>query len=363
MKKKSLFVLLLAIFIIGITASPLFAADLKQFKGQKITVTCWSGPYTEDFKKAYVEPFMKASGAIVVVSPGWAEFIAKIKASPEDKPPYDVFMGDGWNYIAAMNINRLQPIRKENIPNAKDIYPELLKRDAWVKGYGVPFDGGLYLPVYVPDKISFKPTSWKDLTRPEVAGRLSLDQTFYYGLYASAFISDMAPGVEELYSKEGMDNLFKVSADLASRVKKFYKGGAELFQLIKTGEVDMGVYYSGGTFSEMNKGTNVKMLFPEEGVVAWIGYLTVMKGAKNRELCEAFINWCLAPENQSNFASRNGGFVSNSKASIAPALKGIVPSTNEEYKKTFFFDWDLLNKNWTALEERWKKEVLTKAKK
>ena len=361
MKRKGLFLVLLLLFI-GIATTPVSAADLTKFKGQKITVTCWSGPYTEDFKKAYVEPFMKASGAVVVVSPGWAEFMAKIKASPEDKPPYDVFMADGWNYIAAMNINRLQPIRKENIPNAADIYPELLKREAWVKGYGVPFDGGIYLPIYVPDKIKFTPTSWKDLTRAEVSGKLSLDQTFYYGLYASAFISDKEPGVQELYSKEGMDEVFRVSAELAPHVKKFYKGGAELFQLIKTGEVDMGTYYSGGTFSEMNKGTNVKMVFPDEGAVAWIGYMTVMKGAANRDLAEAFINWCIDPENQTRFANINGGWVSNQKAEIAPALVGIVPSSNEEFTKISFFDWDLLNEQWGELEERWKKEVLSKSK-
>ncbi|MBW2123343.1 MAG: extracellular solute-binding protein [Deltaproteobacteria bacterium] len=362
MGKKGLLIFLALVFVFGLLAGPGLAADdLKRFKGQKITVTCWSGPYTNDFKKAYVEPFMKASGAIVIVSPGWAEFMSKIKASPEDKPPYDVFMADGWNYIAAMNIHRLLPIRKENIPNARDIYPELLKREAWVKGYGVPFDGGIYLPIYVPGKVHFTPDSWKDLMREEVSGKLSLDQTFYYGLYASAFISDKKPGVQELYSKEGMDEVFRISAELATHVKKFYKGGAELFQLIKTGEVVMGTYYSGGTFSEMNKGTNVRMVFPKEGAVAWIGYLTVMKGTKNRDLAEAFINWCIAPENQTHFAQINGGWVSNTKAKIAPALKGVVPSSNEEFKKTFFFDWDLLNKQWGELEERWKKEVLSKA--
>lgn len=204
-----------------------FGEDLSRFKGETLTVTCWSGPYMDSFKKAYAEPFMKASGAVIVVSPGWSEFISKIKASPEDKPPYDVFMADGWNYIAAMNINRLQPIRMENVPNAKDIYPVLLAREPYQKGYGVPLDGSAYLPVYAKNKLDFTPTSWKDLMRDEVAGKLSLDATFYYGLYAAAYISDMKPGAEELYSPEGIDQVFATSAALAKRVKKFYKGGAE----------------------------------------------------------------------------------------------------------------------------------------
>jgi hypothetical protein len=39
-----------------------------------------------------------------------------------------------------------------------------------------------------------------------------------------------------------------------------------------------------------------------------------------------------------------------------------VPSSNEEFAKISFFDWDLLNKQWGELEERWKKEVLSKTK-
>ncbi|MFK5954227.1 MAG: hypothetical protein QM498_14305, partial [Desulfobacterium sp.] len=86
MKKKrivtGLIITLLAVFICGQAV----AEDLKRFKGQKITVTCWSGPYAESFKKAFVNPFMKQSGAVILVSPGWSEFMSKIKASPEDRP-------------------------------------------------------------------------------------------------------------------------------------------------------------------------------------------------------------------------------------------------------------------------------------
>ena len=106
MLKKIWLLLLVVAVSAGLLCGSAYCDDLKRFKGQKLTVTCWSGPYTQDFKKAFAEPFMKASGATVIVTPGWSEFISKIKASPEDKPPYDVFMADGWNYIAAMNIDR-----------------------------------------------------------------------------------------------------------------------------------------------------------------------------------------------------------------------------------------------------------------
>lgn len=358
MKKKCLFIGLILFFAFTLMTGPAVGEDLTKFKGQKITVTCWSGPYVENFKKYIVNPFMKESGAIVVVSPGWSEFIPKIKASPEDKPPYDVFIADGWNYIAAMNIKRLQPIRKENIPNAANIFPALLEREPWVKGYGVPFDGGLYLPVYSPKAIGFKPTSWKDMLKPELHGKLTLDQAFYYGLYAAAYISDMKPGAEELYSKEGLDECFRLSSKLAKSVKKFYKGGAEFFNLLQSGEVAMGAYYSGGTYAQKNKGVDVDMVLADEGVISWIGYMTVMKGTKYRDLAEAFINYSLDPQRQSGFAIGSGNWVSGAKAEVPQALKGINPSSNKDFEKITFFDWDLLNNKWTELEERWKKEVL-----
>lgn len=361
MNKRHLKTLGCLLIVLGLICPSAGAADLSRFKGQTLTVTCWSGPYEESFKKAYAEPFMKASGAVIIVSPGWSEFISKIKASPEDQPPYDVFMADGWNYIAAMNIDRLQPIRMENIPNAKEIYPELLAREPYQKGYGVPLDGSAYLPVYATGKLSFKPTAWKDLMRDEVAHKVTLDATFYYGLYAAAYISDMKPGAEELYSPEGIDHVFDVSAQLAKRVKKFYKGGAEFLSLLNSGEAVIGAYYVGGTVSEMRKGAKIDMVMPVEGAVSWIGYLTVMKGTKNRDLAEAFINFCVDPKNQSEYLKYSGNWVSNSKAVIPPDMEGKMPASNDDFKKITFFDWELLNANWSKFEERWKKQVLAQS--
>lgn len=360
MKRRSVITgLIISLLLVFASSQAIAADDLTRFKGEKLTVTCWSGPYAESFKKAFVNPFMKQSGAVIIVSPGWSEFMSKIKASPEDKPPYDVFMADGWNYSAAMNINRLQPIRKENIPNAAHIYEELLKREPWQKGYGVPLDGSAYLPVYAKGKLDFTPTSWTDLLRDELKQKLSLDATFYYGLYAAAYISDLMPGAQELYTEEGLNHVFKISAQLAKNTKKFYKGGAEFLSLLNTGEALMGAYYVGGTVSEMRKGANIDMVLPTEGSISWIGYLTIMKGCKNLDLAEAFINFCMDPVNQSEYLKYAGNWVSSSKAIIPDDVKTIMPDSNDAFKKITFFDWEFLNARWSELSERWKKEVLS----
>jgi spermidine/putrescine-binding protein len=148
---------------------------------------------------------------------------------------------------------------------------------------------------------------------------------------------------------------------LARSVKKFYKGGAEFLSLLNTGEALMGAYYVGGTVSEMRKGANIDMVVPTEGSVSWIGYLTIMKGAKNIDLAEAFINFCMDPKNQTEYLKVAGNWASNSKAVIPEDVKAVMPGSDEAFKKITFFDWEYLNSNWSALEERWKKEVLTQA--
>ncbi len=156
--------------------------------------------------------------------------------------------------------------------------------------------------------------------------------------------------------------MFKLSARLGKSVRKFYKGGAEFFNLLQTGEVAMGAYYSGGTYAQKNKGVDVDMVLADEGVNAWIGYMMVMKGTKHRELAEAFINYSLDSKRQSAFALNSGNWVANSKAQVPAALEGINPSSNKDFEKIAFFDWGLLNSKWTELEERFKKEVLTQSK-
>ena len=359
MKRRNVITVLIITLLVMFICGQAVAEDLKRFKGQKLVVTGWSGLWTETFKEVVAKPFMKESGAIIIMAPGWSDFISKIKASPEDNPPFDVFVVDGWNYIAVTNMDRLLPLRKENIPVVKEIYPELLKREPWVKGYGVPIDGSFYVPAYNPKIIKDEPNSWSALLDPRVEGMITLDQAFYYGLYVAAFISDMKPGAQELYSEEGIDECFRVAKKLAKHTKKFYKGGAEFYNLVNTGEINMGAYYSGGIFTENKKGSEIAMIKPKEGVISWIGYFTVMKGTKNRDLSEALINYALDKDRMRKFSEATGNWVSNMHVTPPEGLKGINPERNEDFENITFFDWSFLNARWGELEERWKKEVLT----
>jgi len=362
MKTKRLTLVIMGILVAFSLASQVMAGGLKRFGGRTLHVTTWSGPYAEGFREAFVIPFMEATGAKVILHPGWGEFISKIKASPPDNPPYDVFLADGWNYINARNNGFLLPIRKENIPNLKYVYPFLKEYKYYKEGLGVPFDGGPYLLVYMPDKVPFTPRSWSDLKREEVIGKITLDETWYYGLYIAAFINRSKPGIEELFSDEGIDECFEIMAELAPRARKFYKGGAEFFSLLKTGEAVMGPYYSAGTFAEMQKGLKCKMVVPEEGIISYVDFLTVIRGTKNRDLAEAFINFCLDAKNQTIFAHKLANWMANSKAELPEEVRGLLPTSNEEFEKMYFEDWEFISAKSLELSERWKKEVLTRAR-
>ncbi|HDI07550.1 MAG TPA: extracellular solute-binding protein [Candidatus Bathyarchaeota archaeon] len=332
-----------------------------KFKGMTLRVTCWSGPYEENFRKAVCEPFEELTGATIELVPGWAEFISQLEAAPPDQPPWDVFNADGYNYLAAKDLGKLIPINLSNVPNAQYVY-ECLKaqRDEWKTKLGIPFDGGLYTIIINREMIEDmglpEITSWKDLERPEYDGLIAMDETWYYGIYVGAFLLDEEEGAGEVYTD--IDAVFNKMAEFKDHVGKWYTSGAEALQYLLNKEVAVAIYYTGGAWDAIkNQGEPLEILIPEEGTLAWLGSLCIVNGTKVKELAEAFINFALSPISQSRHVTLSGNFVTGNFSKV-PDEQYFNPSNNEEMSKLVFFDWGYLLEHWTEFEERWNTEIL-----
>ena len=202
----------------------------RPFEGQALSVSTWSGPFAKHYTAAIVKPFEDWSGARVTVVPGWSELVTKIIAAPPDQPPYDVLLGEGRIYTQARINDLILPLNLENIPNHKDIFPALKRYSGYQERYGVPYQGGTVALVYLPAKVPFTPTSWKDFTRPEVKGKITFDRAWWLeNFYVAAYIM----GQKRITGSWIVDHLDEVletiKTQLAPSVKIWYKGGADLY--------------------------------------------------------------------------------------------------------------------------------------
>jgi spermidine/putrescine-binding protein len=356
MGKKLLIGLISLAFCLALTGG-VWAA--KPFEGQTLSVSTWSGPFAKNYTEAIVKPFEEWSGTKVTVVPGWGELVTKIIAAPPDQPPYDVLLGEGRIYTQATINKLILPLNLDKIPNHKDVWPALKKLAGYQEGYGVPYQGSPVTLAYNPNKVPFTPTLWKDFLRPEVKGKISLDQYWWLqNFYIAAYImGEKKPNSEWIV--ENLDGIFElIKTEIAPNVKKWYKGGADLFAFMEQGEVWMGYYYAGSVYQKTRAGMDIEQVFPKEGYSGYYDYLMLVRGTQKRELAEAFINFALRPEIQARFVKAQVNSVSNRHAEIPDDLKWLIFDTNEEYENFSIFEYGAIEPVYKEIDERWNKEIL-----
>jgi len=331
----------------------------RPFEGQKLTVSTWSGPFGKHYTATIVKPFEEWSGAKVTVVPGWSELVTKIIAAPPDNPPYDVLLGEGRIYTQARINNLILKLNLDNIPNHKDIYTALKKMPGYKAGYGVPYQGSPVAIVYLYKKVPFTPDSWNDYLRPEVKGKISLDRAWWFeNFFVAAYIMGQKNPSSE-WMVENQDQIFEtIKTQLAPNVKKWFKGGSDLFAYMQQGEVWMGNYYAGSIYQKIKAGMDIKLVFPKEGTNGYYDYQMVVRGTKKKEMAEAFINFALRPEIQSDFLKRQFNSVSNKYAEVPQDLKWLIFDTEEEYEKFSIFDYEAIEPVYKEIDKRWNKEIL-----
>jgi spermidine/putrescine transport system substrate-binding protein len=335
------------------------AEDLRQrFEGQKLVVTAWSGPYVEHWTETFVPEFEALTGAKIEVVPSWTEIPSKIKAAPADDPPFDVTIGDGSVYYTAKEDNLFEPIRPENIPNMDEIFPALLELQPVTDGYGVPFDGSYASIIHTPD---VELTSWGDFWKPEFKGKIALDTNFYYSIYAAVFALGLDPR-EALTDPEKIDQVFAKMGELAPSVLKWYESGGEFYGLLERGELKAGYYYADTMVGEVSQRLNLKGAIPTDGQIGYIDYYFVVRGTKQRDLAEAFINFIISEKKQQEWLENNWSSIVNKNVELPEGtdtnLAGLVAVTNEQWAAWHDYDWDIFMQDWDMWDQRWKKEVL-----
>jgi len=340
------------------SADPWLASLKDKFKGQTLRVTCWSGPYATDFIKVFKPEFEQVTGATIEVIPSWVEIPAKIKAAPANDPPYDATIGDGSVYWTVINDKLFLPIRQQNVPNMKDLYPAVMKARPVADGYGVPFDGAYAAIMTAPGVTA---TKWADFWNPEFKGALSFDTNYYYSIYAAIFALGYDPR-KALTDPTMLNAVYKKMAALRPNILKWYENGGELYGLFQRGELKAAYYYADTMVSKESQDLKLGGNIPTDGQIGYIDYYFVVRGTKHRDLAEVWINYLISAQKQQEWMLAHWSSVVNSKtklpADTPPAKAALLATSNEQWAKWHDYDWDIFNKNWDYFANRWKKEVL-----
>ncbi|GIL14624.1 MAG: putrescine-binding periplasmic protein [Chloroflexota bacterium] len=257
------------------------------------------------------------------------ELLARMRAG---NPGFDLIVPSGYTVAEMIAEGLLEPLDKANIPNIKNISPDLLGRQFDPGNvYSLPYQWGTVGIGYNVKAVAavmgedVEITSWNQLFDYPVArvGWLD-DQRVMMGIGLlmlgydpnSANPDEIREATDYLVEK-GRKNVLRIAVD----------DGQEL---LARGEVDMVIEYSGDIFQvalaceeDPNCGTEYAYILPDEGANMWIDNLVIPTRAQNKRLAEAFIDYVLHPQ--------VGADISNYIAYATPNQVSIDAGLIDEY--------------------------------
>lgn len=302
--------------------------------GGELYFETFGGEYSDALTEYVVKPFEKRYGVKVRVATfgGGAEQLAKVQAGNDR---IDVTSLNGQYMYAAIKANAVLPLRLENIPNFAH-QSESFRKPTYEIGDGKSYSAGLVWGdtaiAYNTEMIKEEPTSWDDLLRPELKGRVSL--------YGEA---DTLVQTGAIMTGQDINNMKDLSAieaklmELKPQLLKFWNSGSEATQLFASGEIWIANLWRGRVNKLAEDGVPIKYVVPKEGSVGWVDCFTVPRTCKNRRAAEAFIDTALDAEVMKNFVTKGINYApSTTNVDLSPEEQEMLGATPQIFKTAAF---------------------------
>ncbi|WP_256756913.1 ABC transporter substrate-binding protein [Cohnella sp. WQ 127256] len=291
----------------------------------------WSDPIVKEFQE-------KTGITVNLVGAGTGELIARIRAE-KDNPLGDVLWGgfvDGYAVIDDLLESYKSTEIDSLIPEAKSA------NNTWY-GFNLEPMVIIYNPKLVKDEEA--PKSWEDLTNPKWKGKIAHADPIKSG---SSFTAVVNMILSKLNRDEGMDLIKRFVDNLDG---KLISSSSGTFKGVSDGEYSVGVTYEQGALKYMESGADLNIVYPSDGNTLLTSGIGIVKGAKNMENAQKFVDFLLSKDVQTNIGDifrRTVRTDLSEPAGMVP-LKSLVPI---EYD----MEWAIANKE--MITKKWKEFIV-----
>jgi len=276
------------------------AASDTRFQGVTLRVATWGGA-TRDSLRDYVASEIERHGGkveFVIGSP--QDNLAKLIAA-RGQVPFDVieFLGTMTPEITGRDL--LADLNVSSMPNVKALPAGEYTKNrvaTWITEEMIVYNKDKFKENGIP-----VPHSLKDLTNPKLSGRVMIPDIASGGGIESLGAFAITAGGSETNITPGL----KLISEIPNI--RFWKSGGEVITQFKSGDIWAAVAHAGWAVRTAQAGVPVATvparLGDKEGMVKE-GYIGVVKGTKNLQAAEFFINTYLSAEAQYRFAEKVG---------------------------------------------------------
>jgi putative spermidine/putrescine transport system substrate-binding protein len=323
-------------------------------KQEELTVTAFAGAWGELFKKSFVEPFERDTGAKVnLVYGANAEWLTKLRAAGGKNPPFDVLAFTPDASLPAASAGLLQPLQTDRLTHWKDLDPTLGSKSAYGgKQYGVPLTTGSTGLMYRNDKIKTAPADWSDIFDKKYCGHVALPPlTYNPGLeFFSALVTSQGG---KLSDPAAVDKAFATLETLKGCVSAFPANAGAAATVIENGDAWIMPFWDGRAFALAQAGSPISFTYPKSGAVGALTSYFIASGTQHSELAMKFLDYLTAAENQKPFAEGTWYAAGNNTITYNDNFEQWVEHGPEVYKKFVWVDYSVATPKLNEWQQRW----------
>lgn len=291
----------------------------------------WSDPIVKEFQE-------KTGIKVDLVGAGTGELIARMRAE-KDNPLGDVLWGgfvDGYAVVDDLLESYKSTELDKLIPEAKS------PNNTWY-GFNIEPMVIIYNPKLVKDEEA--PKAWEDLTDPKWKGKIAHADPVKSG---SSFTAVVNMIMSKPTREEGFDLIKRFVQNLDG---KLISSSSGTFKGVSDGEYSVGITYEQGALKYMESGADLKIVYPKDGNTLLTSGIAIIKGAKNMENAQKFVDFLLSKETQTHI----GDIYRRTVRTDLEEPKGMVP-LNTLVPLEYDMDWAIANKE--NITNKWKEFVV-----
>ena len=314
-----------------------------------LVVNAFGGVWEKAFRECYVAEFEKRSGkSVVVVVGNPIQLMNQVEAN-RAKPPIDVIVNTIDGAYDAIKRGLVDPFDDASLPHLKEINPDFVKAG---RGFGTILNYGAMGLAYNTKTVKNPPKDWKAFVDGTVKGEwraavpsinyLATTQTtlwMFSHVYGGG-IDDVTPGIEVLKKMKASGNLI------------FWSDVNQFLNLLKSGEIDIGMYWDGRTWAYQDAGNpTVSYINPKPGAV--INPTLIQKIKNGSPLGYQFIDVTLEQGPQARFGNQLQYGMSNTKVTFDAKVQPRITKMDEILWPPF----EQAPAHFSRWVERWNKEI------
>lgn len=302
--------------------------------------------WPENYARPMLEAFEKATGIHVnFVRFSSGEALARLIAE-KGNPQVDVLFGGP---VETFTAGEEQGIFDAYVPpSAADLPPRFKSaKGMWT---AIADDPLVFMTntKFLAEHNLKAPASWDDLLDPAYKGQLQMADARTSGTAVTRIFSILQ------VNNRNEDAAFAYMKKLRQNIQAYTKSGGGGTVPVGLGQAAGGIFFVVDALFTRQKGYDVQISFPKEGIGSAAECIALVKGNKNTAEAKKLIDWATSPDMQSLLAPNKINFLpAHPKVAPDPDLAAVLKSA-----KIIEIDDKWAGENRKRIVERWVAEVL-----